>query len=144
MGSDLAELTPAAAVETASVLVVEDKPADALLAAQMLGGGLFEVTHAATAADAVEALLGQRFSCVLLDLGLPDARELDALHQVRTAAIDVPVVVLTARADDELAVHAVREGAQDVLVKGSVDDAGLQRAVSLAIERKRVEAGLTH
>jgi diguanylate cyclase (GGDEF)-like protein len=141
MGVDLAEPSHVA-ITAAPVLIVEDDAAYARLTEEMLDG--FELALADRAASAVTALLDRRFSCVVLDLTLPDARDLDALVQIRTAALDVPVVVLSGHSDDELAVRAVREGAQDVLIKGQVDGPALQRAVRLAIERKRVEALLAH
>src|SRR2546422_551425 len=54
------------------------------------------------------------------------------------------ILLLTGSDDHELALRAVREGAQDVLVRGRVDEPVLRRAVALAIERKRVESRLAH
>ena len=80
--------------------------------------------------------------CVLLDLSLPDANDLEALAQVRSAAPLVPVVVTTSSADDALAFAAVREGAQDFLVKGQIDSARLSRAIRWAVQRKTLENDL--
>jgi diguanylate cyclase len=148
MAVDLVDPMPAAAAARATVLVIEDSPEEARLAAAMLGADRedapFEIVHADSVARGVERLLDRPFDCVLLDLKLPDSDGLDALAHIRTAALDVPVVVLTGCEDDALAVRAVREGAQDYLVKGHVDAGALRRAVSLAIERKRVETRLSH
>src|SRR2546429_4759823 len=149
MPIDLAEPTPTALpVESSAILLVEDDPGSARLTAAQLGadrpGGRYELAHAASIAEGVARLLDRAFACVLLDLHLPDARGLEALAHVRTAALDVPILVLTGSDDHELALRAVREGAQDVLVKGRVDEPVLRRAVALAIERKRVESRLAH
>ena len=85
-----------------------------------------------------------RVDCVLLDLSLPDAEGLEALAQVRTVALDVPIIVLSGRSDEVLAVQAVHEGAQDYLIKGQVDARLLARSINYAIERKRAEVELAH
>src|SRR5439155_6281167 len=81
---------------------------------------------------------------VLLDLSLPDARRLEALMQLRAAAPDVPIVILSGLQDELLAVKAVQEGAQDYLIKGRVDGEGLSRSINYAIERKQAEMKLAH
>ena len=133
--------------DTLRVLAVEDNPGDALLVREMLDDavpGGFVVVRATRLSDAISELLDARFDCVLLDLSLPDADGLEALAQVRTVALDVPVVVLTGRSDERIAVQAVHDGAQDYLLKGEVDGRLLSRAITYAIERKRVEAALAH
>ena len=81
---------------------------------------------------------------MLLDLSLPDARRLEALMQLRAAAPEVPIVILSGLQDELLAVKAVQEGAQDYLIKGRVDGDSLGRSISYAIERKQAERELAH
>ena len=81
---------------------------------------------------------------MLLDLSLPDARRLEALMQLRAAAPEVPIVILSGLQDELLAIKAVQEGAQDYLIKGRVDSDQLGRAISYAIERKQGERHLEH
>ncbi|TMD93774.1 MAG: response regulator, partial [Chloroflexi bacterium] len=112
-----------AAVERAPLLVIEDSPGDAELVQALLRRSavrqLFDVTSVPSLADAMPLL--EEAACVLLDLALPDAEGLDGLRAVRLAAPDVPVVVLTGYADEDLGLEALREGAQDYLVKGEID-----------------------
>jgi len=130
-----------------SLLLVEDSPTDALLAREMLaeawGDGL-AVTHLQRAEDARRHLLEHEVGCVLLDLALPDAGGLQALDQVRSSAPGVPVVVLSALDDEELALRAVQEGAQDYLIKGQVTPEGMSRSIRYAVERTRAEATMAH
>lgn len=133
--------------ELLRLLVVEDNPGDAALVGAMLEEAtpdVHEVHHARRAGEAVERLLGGVFDCVLLDLSLPDAHGLEALEHLRTAALDVPIVVLSGRTDEELAVRAVTDGAQDYLIKGEVDGRLLARSIAYAMERKRAEVELAH
>lgn len=129
------------------VLTVEDNPGDALLVREMLQEsveGPLVVHHALRLSAGIDRLLDGRYDCVLLDLSLPDADGLDALAQIRTAAVDVPVIVLSGRADEALAMRAVQDGAQDYLVKGQVDGRLLVRSITYAMERKRAEVQLAH
>jgi serine phosphatase RsbU (regulator of sigma subunit) len=86
-------------------------------------------------------LLGKEsFDCVLLDLGLPDASGLAALERLREAAPQVAHLVLTGDRDDQRGIEAVAAGAQDYLVKGSVDGDGLRRAILYAVERRQADS----
>jgi diguanylate cyclase (GGDEF)-like protein len=138
---------PATERSTLRVLTIEDNPGDARLVRAMLAEAapadvVVEVTP--RLATGVQKLLNGDFECVLLDLSLPDAEGLDGLTQLRAVADDVPVVVLSGRADEALAMRAVQEGAQDYLVKGEVDGRLLYRSIAYAIERKRAEVQLAH
>ena len=77
-----------------------------------------EVVRARTVADAEHALPAD-IACVVLDLGLPDADGLAALHRLREAAPGVPMLVLTGLSDTARGLEAVAAGAQDYLVKGA-------------------------
>jgi DNA-binding NtrC family response regulator len=124
------------------VLLIEDNPGDALLVRLMLEKawpGGFELDHAQTLAEGLARLAVNEPSCVILDMSLPDADGLHGLHQVLTRSAAVPVVVYTGRDDEQLAVRAVAEGAQDYLVKGAIDAASLRRSLLYAAERARVQ-----
>jgi len=129
------------------VLIIEDNPGDAILVREMLRDvdpARFELIHAMRLSEGIEQLLGPGADCVLLDLSLPDAEGLDALTQVQSVSLDVPVIVFSGRSDERLAVRAVQEGAQDYLIKGQVDARLLARSINYAVERKRVEVELAH
>ena len=79
---------------------------------------------------------------VLLDFNLPDTTGLPTFEGVRDAADEVPILVLTNLADREMALAAVRGGAQDSLVKRDVDARLLPRAIRYAVERERAEQAL--
>jgi diguanylate cyclase len=141
------QVVSAHAKEALRVLSVEDNPGDAILVREMLRDASpegFVLRNADRLSAAVECLLDGAVDCVLLDLSLPDAEGLEALAQVRTVALDVPIIVLTGRSDEVLAVQAVHEGAQDYLIKGQVDARLLSRSINYAIERKRAEVELAH
>lgn len=122
------------------VLLVEDSPSDVLLTRDALeAGGRFRVVSADRLRGAIAQLDEGSFDAVLLDLALPDAQGLEALLALRRRVPDLPVIVMTARDDEELGLRAVQEGAQDYLIKGRADEDSLGRAIDYAIERAYVE-----
>jgi CheY-like chemotaxis protein len=124
------------------VLLVEDDHGDAFLVSELLREEAAPVElHRAQSLHEGLARLGQEaFDCVLLDLGLPDASGLAALERLREAAPHVAHLVLTGDRDDQRGIEAVAAGAQDYLVKGSVDGDGLRRAILYAVERRQADS----
>jgi MinD-like ATPase involved in chromosome partitioning or flagellar assembly/CheY-like chemotaxis protein len=125
------------------VLLIEDNPGDARLIREMLAqerGATLDLERADRLSAGLERLAAGPIDVVLLDLSLPDSQGLDTFARVHAHAPEVPIMVLTGLDDEELAVKAVREGAQDYLVKGELDGSLLVRAMRYAIERHRVQA----
>lgn len=124
------------------LLLVEDSPDHAVLMRHIFerGDGVegFSVSHAWTLAEACRELEQGEYDVVLLDLSLPDSDGLDTVDRGIAAAKDTPVVVMTGHDDEELAVQAVRRGAQDYVVKGRVQPGHLPQTVRMALERHRV------
>jgi PAS domain S-box-containing protein len=87
----------------------------------------------------IDRLAKQNIDAILLDLGLPDSQGLNTFEKIHTVAQQIPILILTAFKDDALALEAVRRGAQDYLIKGKTDGALLIRAITYAIERKKLE-----
>jgi len=128
-----------------TILLIEDNPGDARLLREMLNDQReHEITlaHVECMSDAENYLVDHTVDIVLLDLGLPDAQGLTAVHRVRKAASCVALVVLTGLDDESLADQVVRAGAQDHLIKGQIESRGLLRSLTHAIERKTIEEAL--
>lgn len=129
----------------AHLLLVEDNPGDARLLQEDLAESTqprFTVAHVVRLSEALSCLQADRFDLILLDLSLPDSRGLETVKRIRTESPRTPMVVLTGLADEATGVEAVREGAQDYLVKGQSDRPTLFRAIRYALERHRIEATL--
>jgi serine phosphatase RsbU (regulator of sigma subunit) len=122
-----------------AVLLVEDDDGDALLVEELLlDAGASVRMHRVNSLGEAKPLLAA-VSCVLLDLGLPDASGLAGVRWLRANTPQVAVVVLTGSADERRGVQAVAAGAQDYLVKGQVDGPLLARVIRYAVERRRSE-----
>lgn len=132
--------------EIIRVLLVEDNPADARFIKEHfkdireMRETPFLISDANSVSSAVEHVTNRHFDVILLDLSLPDSQGLETLHRMHTHAPGMPLIVLTGLDDDELALSAMRHGAQDYLIKGKFDIQLLSRAIRYTIERKRSEA----
>ncbi len=127
------------------LLLVEDNPGDVRLLREMFneqGSGGTHFTHVGRMSEAEAHLAEFPVDLILLDLGLPDAQGIDAVRRAHAAAPHVPLVILTGQDDHFLAGQALKEGAQDYLVKGQLETRGLVRALGFAVERKTMEAAL--
>jgi serine phosphatase RsbU (regulator of sigma subunit) len=129
----------AAARGQMQVLLIEDDDGDALLVQEFLLEASAAVTLRRARSLAEAKPLLPEVTCVLLDLGLPDTRELQGVRWLSEHVPQVAVVVLTGRADEHLGEQAVRAGAQDYLVKGQVDGSLLNRVIRYAVERRHAE-----
>jgi len=128
-------------------LLVEDNDVDAQFTQDLLSEWSieeFQIIRAKTLGEGLILLSRERFDAVLLDLSLPDAFGLPTVRQVHATSPTIPVVVLSGVSDQNLALQAVQQGAQDYLVKGQGHPELLARAVRYAIERKRSEERLTY
>lgn len=133
---------------TLSVLLVEDSSADGRLLLEALrpaiATGEVVVQTVKLLALAVEALKGYDFSCVLLDLGLPDGKGVDNVRALRVVDHRPAIVVLTGLDDERVAAQALQLGAQDYLVKGGTDAEQLIKLIRRAVQRNRQTVQLEH
>jgi sigma-B regulation protein RsbU (phosphoserine phosphatase) len=91
-----------------------------------------------------EELLRCRYEIVLLDYRLQDTDGLSFLSEMQQMPRDTqPVVImLTGGGSEEIAVEAMKRGAMDYLVKGSLDQPTMRRSMLAALERRRLERQL--
>lgn len=125
------------------VLLIEDNPGDAELVKAALadaGGAAFQVFCAEALLPGLDRLARADIDLVLLDLSLPDSHGLDGLNAVRIHAPSIPVVLLTGWANESLALRAMQSGAQDYLVKGTLQGPDLALHLQHAIVRQRAQA----
>jgi PAS domain S-box-containing protein len=123
------------------LLVIEDNPADMFLLVKMLNTSGLGIQYIHTADNIAEAhqLLSAHPSIrtVLLDLSLPDSFGLESYFSIRDMARRIPVIILTGMSDASVALEALKEGAQDYLVKGQFSQGLLSRSIQYSIERKQ-------
>ena len=129
-----------------NILLVEDSLGDAILVRKALQKNRArdcQVTHASSLAEGLKALNEHSFDVVLLDLSLPDSSGFEGLLNLQNLAPKTPIIILTAYADEAVALQSVLSGAQDYIFKDKLESAAIDRSVNFAIQRKRFEETLT-
>ncbi len=127
------------------ILLIEDNLAEARFLEEVLKGARFnqfKLVQVQRLKAALRRLETEEFDVILLDLTLPDSQGLASLPPLIDQAPRLPIVVLTNTNDDQLAIAAVRSGAQDYLVKRQVNMELLVRSLHYAIERKQASEAL--
>jgi two-component system, cell cycle response regulator len=128
----------AARPEKVRVLLVEDDPLFANLVVSILHETAeFEVEYVPRLSTALARLVRDRISLILADLNLPDSSGPVTVGFLRRAAPDIPVIVLSGVDDVQVALEAVREGADEYVVKGRFSVDSLVWLVRLVLERHR-------
>jgi PAS domain S-box-containing protein len=131
--------------QTINILLIEHDPIFAASIRDMLATvqtGTFTVEWADTLQAGLACLAKGGIDIILVDLALPDGEGLQACLTLQFQAPRLPVIVLSESTDEALALQAIREGAQDYLFKSEIRAGSLSRAITYAIERKRVELSL--
>jgi DNA-binding NtrC family response regulator len=118
------------------VLIVDDEPGSRLGVRTYLETLGFDIDETDTLAGAIAQLRTQVPDLALVDYALPDGTALDLLAHIKQQGIDVPVVVLTGHGSIELAVMAVKEGAEQFLTK-PVELASLALVIERVIEHEQ-------
>jgi diguanylate cyclase (GGDEF)-like protein len=124
------------------VLVIEDNPDDLLLTIRLLKKAKKESFSFFTAnriSEGIETAAKNKVDVMLIDLDLPDSQGLDTFLRLKSCFPEIPIVVLSGLADEEVSRQAVLEGAQDYLIKGQTDHYLLEHSIRYAIERQQSE-----
>lgn len=127
------------------VLLIGEDAADADLIKEALAdarGGLFDFEWVRPLSDGLDRLAKGDIKVVLLDLFLPDNQGIDTFDKLFLAAPHVPILILSDLDHEDIASQAVRQGAQDYLLKSRLDSYWLPRALRYVIGRKAAEEAL--
>jgi len=125
-----------------SVLIIDDDSDDVFLIEDRLGQMLPGECHFVTCSEKQEAidLLKERtFDLCILDYRLAGYEGLEILDAVANAELATPIIMLTGQNDDEVAKRAIKSGAQDFVMKSSIDEDVFEKSVRYAISRKELE-----
>jgi diguanylate cyclase (GGDEF)-like protein/PAS domain S-box-containing protein len=127
---------------TDSVLLVEGDPAEAQALIAALAdprSGPCTVHWVTSLAEGLERLKSDGISVVLLDLFLSDSQGIETFDKLLRAAPRVPILILSALVDEDMARQAVRRGAKDYLLKGNLGTYSLPQTLRNIVERSSLE-----
>lgn len=120
------------------LLLVEDEQNQRYLLKKMLTKEGYEVSEAETGSDAIHLFEDDTFNIVLLDQRLPDASGLAILKKFKDANPIIPVIIITAFANIQDAVDAMKQGAFDYLTK-PINTEELLLVINKAVETLRLK-----
>ena len=136
--------TPTSPQKQLRALVIEDSEIDALLLIEQLkaGGYALETQRVDNADELNAALAGKPWDIIFSDHNMPNFSSTAALQIVRAKNPDVPFLIVSGTIGEEVAVAAMRAGAQDYLMKGNMARlvAAVERELQDAIERRARKA----
>lgn len=123
-----------------NVLVIEDNQGDYELIADYFSEVFpgTEIVHVKNFEKAKIQIPSQNWTCIFLDLTLPDLSGLDLVNQVLELANSIPVIVLTGYSNFEFGVQALSLGVSDYLIKDELTAYQLMKSIRYSIERKRI------
>jgi PAS domain S-box-containing protein len=122
------------------ILTVEDNSSDLFLIEHMLrssGLDIRQLHSTELVSEAYTILREKEIHLVLLDLSLPDSFGIHSFLRLKAAVQKIPVIILTGLSDTGLALEAIKEGAQDYLVKSELTEGLLAKTIQYSLERKR-------
>ncbi len=125
-----------------NLLLIEDNPADVFFLKKMLRDVPFTINNIYEAdrlEKGIDLLKNTNVGLTILDLSLPDSSGLNSLADILKAAGKIPIIILTGLDDTNMALEAIKAGAQDYLVKGEFNKNVLQKAIQYSLERKKQE-----
>ncbi|MEK6791982.1 MAG: HD domain-containing phosphohydrolase [Deltaproteobacteria bacterium] len=120
-----------------AVLVVDDNAYVLESVSVLLGGSGFSVVSSMSAEQALDKLKAQKFDAVLTDIKMPGMTGIDLLREAHAANPNIPVILMTAYAEMDLAVDAVKQGAFDFIIKPYKPEY-LIHSVEKAVEHHRL------
>ncbi|HUK55142.1 MAG TPA: EAL domain-containing protein [Nitrospiria bacterium] len=130
------------------VLMVEDSEADALLVIRKLNQAGYDpiVKRVDTHAAMAKVLLDQAWDIVLCDYDLPKFSAPDALALVKKSGLDLPFIIVSGKIAEDMAVAAMKSGAQDYILKNDLSRLGLvieRELREVRVRREREQAART-
>ena len=124
------------------VLLIEDDAGDLLLTKRMRAKtdfNAFNLICAGSLSAAIKCSSAGKIDVILSDLNLPDSSGIETFLKLKLQVPEIPIVVFSGFGDEAEFLKAVREGAQDYLIKGQINGNLLVRSLRYAIERKMAE-----
>lgn len=124
-----------------TILIIEDNPFDYRLTSNILKqeSKSYSIEWASMLSEGFKILETSDFDLLILDLNLPDSTGVETLTKIHSFSPEIPIIVLASKDEEDIAVTALKFGAQDYLVKGNINRSLLNRSIRYAVERKQSE-----
>lgn len=124
-----------------TVLLIEDNPGDVRLVQAILAETTKDLGIKLLVAEdlthGLKYIAAESIHAILLDLNLPESHGIETFRKISKFAINIPIIIMSIVSDKELIYQAMREGAQDYLIKGEIENEALVRGIRYAIWSRR-------
>jgi signal transduction histidine kinase len=123
------------------IFIVDDEPEIVRFMEKVLVKNGYDVSSSTSAQLALEKIMREPFDVVITDLRMPDMSGMELLEKIKSSAVPVEVVVVTAHATIDTAVECLRKGAADYLIKPfEINEilATLEKAIAIGELRSRL------
>ncbi|MBN2790490.1 MAG: PAS domain S-box protein [Candidatus Delongbacteria bacterium] len=135
-----------------NILIVEDNEDHVFLIKQMLlkipsDSVLYfeyDIKNADSLGSAIEVLEKNKIDVILLDLGLPDSKDLESLEKILSIYPEMPIIIQTALGRPDIIMNSLNNGAEDYLIKGEYTSTLLIRSIRHSIERRKALVQTLH
>lgn len=129
---------------TIKVLVIDDNEDDLELCERLLKkmDGRFQVFSNTRSDNLSEQLAHYDIDCLLLDYSMPNRSGLEILKDISVQSPHVAVVMMTGQGSEKIAVDAIKNGAENYLIKGQFSPDSLHTSISQAVYKKKLEKHL--
>lgn len=128
-------------MQVLKILMVDDNEDDRESFCRVLSAQsdiTYEITQSDDGAEGIEMATQGEFDCVLLDYFIPGYDGLRVLRELQFEKFEQPILMLTGEGSEKIAVSAMKDGAQDYIVKNdALKDGHLSTAILTAIERRK-------
>ncbi|MBT3366864.1 MAG: response regulator [Nitrospina sp.] len=124
-----------------NVLIIDDCPEDLFVYKNFLQKNeeiTFIIEECETGEEGMETCKTSKPDCLLLDYNLPDLDGLEILSEL--APLSFPVIMLTGEGTQQIAVQALKNGAQDYLIKGEITPSNLTQSIITAVKMFKIES----
>ncbi len=124
------------------LLLIDDTGEDRLLYRRLISQGAFqdcEIIESVTGEQGLSRCLEQKPDCVLIDYRLPDLDGLQLLSRLRTHSFAGALIMVTGQGDETVAVQAMKEGAEDYLIKDNLTVESLQATITKALKCHKLQ-----
>jgi len=119
------------------ILIIDDSEDDRLLYRRALHKSphmVYTISEASEGATGLKHIDEEQPTCVLLDYSLPGHNGIEVLKQIRSQHPFIPVVMLTGQGNENIAVAAMQQGAQNYISKSNITPETLEHVIRMAIE----------
>ncbi|MBI5204990.1 MAG: response regulator [Nitrospirae bacterium] len=120
-----------------SILIIDDDASVLETTAVLLREHGYSVIACENAKDAIAKLRGNKVDVVLTDIRMPEASGIELLEEVRGINMDIPVILMSAYAELDIAISAMGKGAFDFIVKPYKSEL-LVHSVEMAVKHKKL------